>query len=121
LSHSGRLARAPLATSQLLCEFGEPSRQRHLVFSRELPDHPVLVYVTVRVLKSDACLPGPTQPVQRTTWLLPRQPLVHLGEQFLPKLGITSRAALRDALATVSRPGRDDPSARAHGWLRRPR
>jgi DNA-binding CsgD family transcriptional regulator len=32
----------------------------------------------------------------------------HLYRIF-PKLGITSRAALRDALATVPRPGRDDP------------
>ena len=32
----------------------------------------------------------------------------HLYRIF-PKLGVTSRAALRDALATVPRPGRDDP------------
>ena len=42
----------------------------------------------------------------------------HLYRIF-PKLGITSRAALRDALATVSRPGHDDPLSRlqcvAHG------
>jgi DNA-binding NarL/FixJ family response regulator len=31
----------------------------------------------------------------------------HLYRIF-PKLGITSRAALRDALATISRPGRGD-------------
>ena len=35
----------------------------------------------------------------------------HLYRIF-PKLGITSRAALRDALATVSRPMRDDPISR---------
>ena len=35
----------------------------------------------------------------------------HLYRIF-PKLGITSRAALRDALATVSRPRRDDPISR---------
>ena len=32
--------------------------------------------------------------------------------RIFPKLGITSRAALRDALATVSRPRRDDPLSR---------
>jgi DNA-binding NarL/FixJ family response regulator len=35
----------------------------------------------------------------------------HLYRIF-PKLGITSRAALRDALVTVSRPRRDDPLSR---------
>ena len=51
----------------------EPDRKRRRLLSRELPHHPVLTQVTVRVLHRHARLPASAQPAQH------RHPRPHPG------------------------------------------
>ena len=73
---------------ELGCQLGEPGRHGRGILGRELPGHPHLSQVPVRILHRHAGLPGAPQPPQgyhlRPLITLARQLGVQIGEQPLP-------------------------------------